>query len=488
MADYEISNVTLSHNRLVIGDTVSVGFTLKNTRGKNTKIERIGVALVAKSPDSTLYTLGVASIKVQEAVSISYNASKDFRYIAKIEDTAAYPHANLLKELHANPAVRALPVALRIVVGYVGESGMGGNQHPISDAYIMRSRCAPIIDKFELKRAINGAENDEGENLLSTLKLSMADTAEAGNMRLMLHYAQGNDATQENTAINLSPLVEHMLGGVVDDPALITRTFSNGHDWGFLLMFGDEYESVTASTDIARAFANLHLSGASTGGACFGGFSTSTEGNPKLESYFPGYFYRGINGLTNYSVGEVKVGGTYTDGKPIYRGVFIADVAANENVTITSGLDIETVISLEGLISYQSGGSVYHRPMNYYNSDSNNTRLYAQDGDIITNSTRAGTATVIAIYTKASYQPEYDQAALADANGSLIEDKDGNQVTVASETGNTVRLAHTAAEVDWSIERTDELYGAYISGELQTEIANKVMAELPRYAGEVEDV
>ena len=54
--------------------------------------------------------------------------------------------------------------------------------------------------------------------------------------------------------------------------------------------------------------------------------------------------------------------------------------------------------------------------------------------------------------------------------------------------GDTVRLAHTAAEVDRSIERTDELYGAYISGELQTEIANKVMAELPRYAGEVEDV
>ena len=95
-------------------------------------------------------------------------------------------------------------------------------------------------------------------------------------------------------AIDLSDRLSDMLFGVNNSASLISETFSNGVGWNFLLVFGDEYEQVTASLGIARAFANLHLSGYPTGGACFGGFCTSTQDNPKLESHFPAHLYGGI--------------------------------------------------------------------------------------------------------------------------------------------------------------------------------------------------
>lgn len=95
-------------------------------------------------------------------------------------------------------------------------------------------------------------------------------------------------------AIDLSDKLSDMLFGVNNSASLIPETFSNGVDWSFLLVFGDEYEQVTASLGVARAFANLHLSGYPTGGACFGGFCTSTQDNPKLESHYPAYLYGGI--------------------------------------------------------------------------------------------------------------------------------------------------------------------------------------------------
>lgn len=458
MANFEISNISISGNRLVIGDTVTVAFTLKNTLGSGCTIKQLTFRVYAKETGTDNFKIPVIVLAFNEAVSIANGKSKSFEYTTTIAGAD-----RLIAALNADASIRALPVALDVSAQYTENKVQYGaaGTFELIDTYIMRSRCTPTIDIFELERAINGSPSDEGENVLATLKLGMADANEAPNMRLALYYFQGEELDLDSY-IDLTGSIGTLLNGVDSSADLITATFSNGFDWNFILTFGDAYEAVEAPAAIFRAFANLHLSGASTGGACFGGFGTSTEGNPKLESYFPGFFYAGIRGITNYSSGEVKVGGTYTDGKPIYRSVIVKDITANTNVTIASDLDIETLISLEGMLD----SSGVKRPLNYYNSDSNNGRLYYQNGDLVVYNTRAGTATVIAIYTKASDQPEYDQAALIDANGSLIEDKDGNQVTVASETGNTVRLAHTAAQVDQAIERTDELYGAYISGEL----------------------
>lgn len=485
MANFEISNISISGNRLVIGDTVTVAFTFKNTLGSGCTIKELTFRVYAKETGTDNFKIPVTVLAFNEAVSIANGKSKSFEYTTTIASAD-----RLIAALNADASIRALPVALDVSAQYTENKVQYGatSAFELVDTYIMRSRCTPTIDIFELQRAINGNPSDEGENVLATLKLGMADANEASNMRLALYYFQGEELDLDSY-IDLTGSIGTLLNGVNGSADLITATFGNGFDWNFILTFGDAYEAVEAPAAIFRAFANMHLSGASTGGACFGGFGTSTEGNPKLESYFPVYPYKGIKGVTNYSDSEQQAYGTWIDGKPTYRRTVSVAVSAagSTGTSIVLSDDMEIATAIDGVFVRASDGKQF--PTSFYRSADTYVDCQITAGNAVSvKAAWPGTAYVTVFYTKASDQPEYDQAALLDANGSLIEDADGYQVMVASETGDTVRLAHTAAEVDRAIERTDALYGVYISGELQTEIANKVMAELPRYAGEVEDV
>ena len=308
------------------------------------------------------------------------------------------------------------------------------------------------------------SETEDGLHVRIDIEADISKVAGKNAWSMIATYGADDTQDMEKALFTATERADGMHISLTEDRSLITDEISPAYAWSFTFTLTDFFGAAVETRYVDKAGGDLNVE---PYGTAIGMRSTATPNNKKFE-VAPGYaahFYGGINGLTNYSVGEVKVGGTYTDRKPIYRGVFVADVTTNENVTITSGLDIETVISLEGLISYQSSGSVYHRPMNYYNSDSNNTRLYAQDGDIITNSTRAGTATVFAVYTKKSDEPEGEAALLMDASALLMMDADGRQMTVAADAG-TVQLRHTAAEVDRGIDRADSLYAAYQAGEL----------------------
>lgn len=223
----------------------------------------------------------------------------------------------------------------------------------------LNMRCLPTIAKFNLTRASNGAPDDEGVNLLSTLRLSLASGASASGMSLMLYYAQNSQPTTSSAAINLTSQISALLSGVTDSTSLITNSFSNGSDWHFLLAFGDSYEQTQVRISLPRAFANLHLSGCSTGGACFGGFSASTEGNPLLESYYPARFHGGVEGVTNFSTAEVRTGGKWIDGKPVYMRVFqkgAFSLAKGSYTTVVATIDnyasIDRIIDIYGTVSF----------------------------------------------------------------------------------------------------------------------------------------
>lgn len=158
----------------------------------------------------------------------------------------------------------------------------------------MNMRYLPTIAEFSLERATNGLANDEGENVLTTLRLSVADGAITSDMSLKLYYAKNSTATTSSSCIDLSNKIDSLLTGVTDSTSLIANTFSNGSDWNFMLVFGDELETTTARFSLARSFANVHMSGCKTGGICCGGFSSATEGNPKFESYYPIFAYGGL--------------------------------------------------------------------------------------------------------------------------------------------------------------------------------------------------
>lgn len=81
----------------------------------------------------------------------------------------------------------------------------------------------------------------------------------------------------------------------------------------FRLRFFNEYETgTTVTATVPVVFANFHLAGCKTGGASFGGFSTSTEGNPLFECRYPAYFYGGIaeGGIGAHGVTAAQTIGT----------------------------------------------------------------------------------------------------------------------------------------------------------------------------------
>lgn len=242
-----------------------------------------------------------------------------------------------------------------------GSSGEDDDWADFSTSYadypIVISRYWNPAVSLSVKRGLaNGSANDEGERLLVTAKLSKNEYADASAMFCRLYYEENGTATTSSSYIDLTPSISALLAGVTDDASLATQTFSNGSNWSFLLVFGDDYETASAPASIALAFANVHMSGASTGGVAFGRFSSSSEGNPKFECAYPATFEQpvnadgGIEGVTNYASGEVATGGTWIDGKPIYRytAVFTASIGSSAtNIhAIPSGHDKTIRLSL----------------------------------------------------------------------------------------------------------------------------------------------
>ncbi len=227
-------------------------------------------------------------------------------------------------------------IAIKMVV-YNASTDAFLAEADVSDFFILDARYSPSIPAFSTERT-----GDEAETIKVTLKLGLAaDLTDTQKARMIpkLVDGSGTEITLHYTSL------DDLLTGVVDSTTIVTNTFDKAVNHDLTLTFGDSYESASAKADIDRSFANLHLSGKSTGGACFGGFCTSTEGNPKLETYYPIYAYAGIavGGGGAYSTDEVDSGSKWIDGKPIYRKVL-------EFTSITNGSNNDMAIGASGAI------------------------------------------------------------------------------------------------------------------------------------------
>ena len=362
MASIEISNVQANAACWAPGETASIQFTLTN--GSGVALTRLALAFVLDERDFTGatsgsyalidlgYAAGTSSLE-GEVVNLANGASRTFSASFEINETVAGYFAD-------HSAVRAVPLYLSYSAT---EQSIGGIVE-LSGLHAINCRYAPLIAAFSLERAEDGLPSDEGENVLLTALLAMAGEDTASFLGAQLYYAQGAAADTSCACIDLSGSIAQMIAGVSDDEQLISQTFSNGSDWDFLLVFGDAYESCALHCSLGRAFANLHLSGASTGGACFGGFSASSEGDPWLECRYPARFYAGIQGVTNYVSGETATGGTWIDGKPVYRYVLsaTASISGGQQIVGTLPSAIGALIHACGAMTSQDGSA---RPLPY---------------------------------------------------------------------------------------------------------------------------
>lgn len=177
-----------------------------------------------------------------------------------------------------------------------------------------------------------------------------------------------------------------------------------------------------------------------SGGAVDGPLILAGDPTEPLEAVTKQYVDReiskvsggGTGGSIDYSTEEIPTGGKWIDKKPIYRRVFVGSVKSSTTADIATNIGFETVISLEGFLSYtSSAGAFIQRPLNYFNSASLHSRLYTGDGDggkIQAYSTQAGNVLVIMEYTKIGDSPIEDADGYAnffDSNDNAVIDADG---------------------------------------------------------------
>lgn len=342
-----ISNFTVTPNVIVPGESVHVSFTLSVTSSDTVNGLTIyggnGSWFSVYRDDSFTLTAGKSTV-----ISFDKVIPKNNPYVSQNIGSA-----------------RALTDPMWAVV--LGSYGSRAEvQNPVT---YLNMRYLPTISSFALERATSGVPDDEGVNVLTTLRLTVAGGASTSGMSLKLYYAQGTQPTTSSSAINLTGSISTLLSGVTGNASLITNTFSNGSDWHFLLVFGDGWEQTQVRISLPRAFANLHLSGCTTGGACFGGFSASTQNNPALESYYPALFHGGIEGVTNYQEGEVPTGGTWIDGKPIYRSVlhFTTTLSGAGGTVTNLPSPPQTLISARGFFHPNNSNALRPIPFCQFN-------------------------------------------------------------------------------------------------------------------------
>lgn len=140
-------------------------------------------------------------------------------------------------------------------------------------------------------------KDDEGTYVFGTLAFSINSMAKASDITVAKATVTTEDSTIATKTLSSSIITEALseTGYVETAPSLFSGiTFNPSYNYTISFEIGDSYETVIFSVLVARAFANMHLSGKTTGGVCFGGFSSSSDGVPKLESHFPIYPYGGI--------------------------------------------------------------------------------------------------------------------------------------------------------------------------------------------------
>ena len=242
-----------------------------------------------------------------------------------------------------------------LLITYSDGSSSDLTLSPAISATLLNRWLQPKIELFSLERAVDGQPADDGLSVLTSLRIS----TQGGN------YAPGFSLHLSGDAeADWSARAGDAFSGIYDDGEMLPGSFAADRAWNFSLLLSDGYEQTEARASLPAAFANLHLSGRAKGGACFGGFSTATDDQPKLESHYPAWFYAGIEGVTNYAAGDAATGGSWIDGKPVWRSVITGSLSVVGNRALAGALEAEpdTLLRMYGMV-YARDMAIW-RPIN----------------------------------------------------------------------------------------------------------------------------
>lgn len=423
----ELVDISFSSKKMVYGEETPFSITLKNVSKSAIKDFSAYITLCFPA-NSDIYSNGITKQVVL------YGTPKDDGYSFQCDSATISWNRNTTKTftgtfkfvsydfLTPNTSVRELvynSVAYNgLTISFYGNyksntsyaiSGKFMNLEKAGGIYFLNSYYKPVISSFSVVRSTNGKEDDEGVQVLANIKLALADRTYYDRLSLKFRYRK-SESGDAYTEVDISQIIgsalDTELTTVIKDINDIAVILDKNTDWDLELWFGDSYESWANNGFLSRSFANVHLSGASTGGVCFGSFSKAKENEPLFQCYYPAEFEAGIKGGFTYTAGEVLTGGKWIDGNDIYRYVLVTESSLDGAGGVIGNLPskIDYLVSAHGTLK-SSDGNVRPVPYSYYGSLGWSATFYV-DGNGAVNlqlgNSYSGTHTIAIIleYTK----------------------------------------------------------------------------------------
>lgn len=178
------------------------------------------------------------------------------------------------------------------------------------------------VTKFEVVRASytsSGyvASNEGTYAWVKRFKITVDSGASYYDFDICRIKASTGDTEIINRPLSYSEFNQAITGvGYLEDVPLLLSGLNPAvtNDYLIVIEIGKSGEDISHfETTIPRAFANMHLSGAKKGGVAFGGFSNSTDDEPKFESFYKGSFPNGFDEKTCKMIGNLlyPVGSIY---------------------------------------------------------------------------------------------------------------------------------------------------------------------------------
>ena len=411
---FEVTAVSFTPDIMTVDEEISYSITVKNISGK--KITSMYSTLALYYPDADgrissstdVYMYGGPSFAMK-SISWASGASKTFTgkfkfttanyhtYLPKIDD-------RLMPVYPPGPYTGSNNRGLRVGFTTNATFNDGTNNDYIHDIRganseylkVIDSRYTPIVTKFSAERSIGSNINDEGENLLVNMSLSVSQTAKPERLSLYMYYRDKAKPNEDPKSVNITKYRDAALAGNLQ--TVIEEVLGKNSDWDVVLWFGDQYESGTYSIEVAKAFANVHLSGSPDGGVCFGSFSKSTPENPLFQCYYPAEFDKGIKGGFTYESEEVRTGGKWIDGKSIYRRIVPFTLNTTGSIQVIATIPgIDTLINIYGNV-HRNGTARY--PITFIYTTSNYHSIWMENAtDLVARTTHAIGGHVILEYT-----------------------------------------------------------------------------------------
>lgn len=255
-------------------------------------------------------------------------------------------------------------------------------------------RYEPIYDADE--QIAGYMPSDVGENVWVTLIASCSDIVGLNSIGWKITAKGSDGAVTEYSGSSSGTEIE-----ISEDRTIITATISAALGVEYAVTVTDTAGYEAAQYDnITPGRANFALA-ASKYGASFGCLPKGTELNPMLESEYPFYAYGGIHGVTNYTTDEVKTGGTWVDGKPIYRKSVYVAYTGTAAATVATLPEAEVIIDIAGYLfdNYANRSSCY--PQTFYWTSSNYISMYVGEGGYVNiKATRSLSGYLTVYYTK----------------------------------------------------------------------------------------